>query len=134
MGTSALTLTYVNSALETAYLVRNQSVSLLIDGGGFKLGLSENEEYKTATIQLHTGDIIVLSTDGYFDMTNVDLKRSLTTPYVKTKYGYRRLEIFLTQKGWDSAEQLKTELVTEIRAFQGNTPQDDDIAMLVMKV
>ena len=49
-------------------------------------------------------------------------------------YGYERLETFLTKQIWTSPEQLKTELIKDVSAYQGDTPQDDDIAILVMKV
>ncbi|RAP26058.1 hypothetical protein DID74_02480 [Candidatus Marinamargulisbacteria bacterium SCGC AG-333-B06] len=119
-----LKLSYINCALESAYVIRNQTVIELNKGGGLKPGLSENENYTTASLQLKPNDLIVLATDGIIDMTNKENKR----------YSHEKMKKFLIKKSWKDEKELKSALINDVQSHQGKTTQNDDIAMLIMKV
>jgi serine phosphatase RsbU (regulator of sigma subunit) len=97
------------------------------DGDGFPLGISPGEIYgPTNDLSLDEGDVLVMLTDGYFE---------LTRPGDEEPFGVPRLKETLRSAagaGADAAAILRT-LDETVRAFGEGSPQSDDMTAIVIK-
>lgn len=105
--------------------------AIMLELSGVPLGLSvlsldevkENlEEY---TIEFEKGDVLILYSDGIPEAEN----------FRKEQFGedrLLRLAEMLSKSGY-SAEEIKNGILDAVRHFVGDTPQSDDITLLVMK-
>ncbi len=82
------------------------------------------EKFETTTLHLATDDVLYLSTDGYIDQNNKDRKR----------FGRRRLLEKLRNLAELDINQQYTILETELRNWQNNEEQRDDITVLGIKL
>ena len=92
---------------------------------GLPIGLDEDisEFIGQVMIELKVGDIIVLYTDGITEARNME----------KAQYGLERL-CAVVGKNWDhSAEQIKQNVIYDVRMFMGEQKQLDDITLLILK-
>jgi len=86
---------------------------------GFILGVEEFS-YKTSSIQLQTGDRLVLYTDGVTEAMNAEHQL----------YGEARMmETIGTTKASD-ARELVTTLMASVHAYAAGEPQSDDVTIL----
>lgn len=95
-----------------------------LEHSGMALGLKESEGYTSDSIQLQSGDLVIFYTDGL-------------TEAVNEKHQYfsnDRLRRFLQQKKLTSAQETVEELEAELKAFTGNTPQEEEVIIVVLKV
>lgn len=116
-------LTYCNAGHAAALILRGGNVIELDSGINMVLGIDSNEEYKQFFVDLETGDLLLLYTDGVTDAESFSGER----------YGRARL-IEAFSKGGDSAESVAQYLLWDIRKFSGMAPRTDDITMMVVRV
>ncbi len=95
-------------------------------GVNFPLGMVEHASYQEKIVPLHSGDIIVLLTDGLTEAMNE----------TKEQYGAERLAAFVGSLSVEnlSARQIADAVNEDVRAFFGAAPQHDDMTMVVVKV
>jgi len=92
---------------------------------GFPIGLDANiAEFVAETIvQLHSGDVVVLYTDGITEAENMD----------KVLYGLERL-IEVIQINWQqTATEIRHAVIDDVRSHIGEQKVFDDITLLVLK-
>ena len=92
---------------------------------GFPIGLDANiAEFVAETIvQLHSGDVVVLYTDGITEAENMD----------KVLYGLERL-IEVIQINWQqTAADIRHAVIDDVRSHIGEQKIFDDITLLVLK-
>ena len=92
---------------------------------GFPIGLDANiAEFVAETIvQLHSGDVVVLYTDGITEAENMD----------KVLYGLERL-IEVIQINWQqTAADIRHAVIDDVRSHIGEQKVFDDITLLVLK-
>jgi len=116
-------LTYVNAG-HNAPLVgnRRKGYSYLTEDSGFVLAGMEEMTYVRRELQLAPGDIIFLYTDGVTEMNDAAGKL----------YGEERLKTLLDGSTETEPEKLADAVMKDIRHFQGNAEQFDDVTMLVI--
>jgi phosphoserine phosphatase RsbU/P len=95
-------------------------LGLRIDGAEQKFAELLQEE----RITLHTGDVIVLYTDGITEAMNVD----------SDLFGESRLSRIVEEHGHLDSGALRERILREIEAFVGAADQHDDMTMILMKV
>jgi sigma-B regulation protein RsbU (phosphoserine phosphatase) len=118
------TLVYCNAGHWPPYLINahdGESVQGLLRTG-IPLGLFADGNFEQGIVQLEPGDVLVLYTDGITEAQNAqgaffDEKRLLES--VRTKLGFPVLEIQDT-------------ILADLQRFVGDTPQSDDIALIVL--
>ena len=95
-------------------------------GVTFPLGMKEDSTYEERTVQLHTGDIVLLLTDGITEAMNAQ----------KELFGVERLELCLQQADLSalSAQQIQNQITGCVRQFSNGTAQHDDMTLVVVKV
>ena len=91
--------------------------------GGSGIGLHQSS-FETETYQLQRGDAFYLSTDGYVD--NPNPKRE--------KFGNDRFKTLLLLYGNEPMDRQKYFLWEELKSFQKDTPQRDDILVMGVRV
>jgi sigma-B regulation protein RsbU (phosphoserine phosphatase) len=113
---------YTNAGHNPPYLLRgNGSIEELKDGG-MVLGLFPFAEYVSRTVQLQPGDHVVLFTDGALEARNT----------AGEEFGEERLRALLQSNPTATAGEILAKLQEAIMAFSANTPQHDDITMMVL--
>ena len=89
----------------------------------FVAGGFEDIEYKNYLTQIEPGESIVLYTDGVTEAFNDK----------KELFGEQRLENSLLELYYEDARTIVEEVHSDLKEFTGDTPQSDDITMLVVK-
>ena len=145
------TLTYVNAGHNppiifkrknnhTAQNINQTANSLLFDGkaieddyffdvirietGDTVIGAFSNAIYKPQTIQLHSGDTLILFTDGLSDARN----------FIHEEYGEERLTAIVSSNLHLSSQSLHDLILDDVSQFIGGGIQFDDITLIVAKV
>jgi serine phosphatase RsbU (regulator of sigma subunit) len=109
------------------YVFSNHSISELKGSrnhiGGSSIGINQSP-FETQTAQLKKGDAVYLSTDGYVD--NPNPKRE--------KFGIDKFRTLLLLYGNEYMDRQKHFLLEELKSFQKDTPQRDDILVMGVRV
>ncbi len=92
---------------------------------GFPIGLEEeiSDFINHTIIQLNSGDGVVLYTDGIPEAYNIE----------KAQYGIERFCEVISQNWHDSAEQIKSAIIHDVKQFIGTQKVFDDITLVVIK-
>jgi len=90
---------------------------------GVVLGIDENHPYRTETVQLDPGDIILLFTDGITEAFNEE----------KQMFGDERLASCLRKNGQSGPKEIIRQVVDEVTRHAGEEPQSDDLTMLAAR-
>jgi sigma-B regulation protein RsbU (phosphoserine phosphatase) len=138
-------LTYVNAGHNPPMLLRAAPATRakaatastdegeLIDGdsqigylttGGPVIGALANCAYEQEAIQMNSGDTLVAYTDGVTEALNAD----------GVEFGEPRLKKILSASAHLSARELTEKIVSSVREWCGDTPQHDDLTLVVMRV
>ena len=92
-------------------------------GDPFPLGIIEDAAYEETRLQLETGDKVVLYTDGIVEAMNAQ----------KEMFGFDRLIEVIKESQTLTAESMLEEIKSHVNEFAGNTPQHDDITIIVVQ-
>ena len=87
------------------------------------VGAYENASFKEDTLQLETGDTLVMYTDGVTEATNL----------AKEAFGLERFCTTLSSLADKSSHQIVDAVRASISDFAAGAEQSDDITMLVLK-
>ena len=92
---------------------------------GLPIALDENitEFINSATVELKTGDGVVLYTDGITETFNVD----------RQQYGLDRLCDVISENWQHPIEDIKQSVINDVLTFRGKEKQFDDITLLILK-
>lgn len=94
----------------------------LLEPCGIMIGAFDLVEWEVKQTAMNLGDLILLFTDGVTEAEGLD-----------EQYGETRLTDFLKSNRARDPEQIRDELVLEIERFTQDTPQSDDITLLLVK-
>jgi serine phosphatase RsbU (regulator of sigma subunit) len=121
------TLLFSNAGQTKPILRRGPDV-LWLDSNGvtFPLGMKEFTTYENQSLQLMSGDLLILLTDGLTEAMNL----------FHDSFGNERLLAFVGSLAMEnlSAQQIVDAITNEIGKFVGTAPQHDDMTMVVVKV
>ena len=82
-------------------------------------------QYSSTTVQLQSGDVLVLLSDGLIEATGTD----------DEEFGLGRIKEILSESSTHSAQEVVDQLMlTNQRFVAGNLDQVDDRTVLVIKV
>ena len=116
-------LTYVNAGHNPPLLVKRKGESHWLDKGGLILGLSTLAEYEHGTVELESGDVLVLYTDGLTEaMDSSDIE-----------FGTERLCNVVLQNRDLSAHQITGRILDAVNFHSKGSPQGDDQTLVVLK-
>jgi ketosteroid isomerase-like protein len=115
-------LTYCNAGHNPPFLVGREQIRRL-DTGGMILGAFSKAAFEEETIQLRSGDVIVVFSDGITEALDRE----------GTEFGDERLlSCILANQYLAPADLLKC-VIDSVRAFCGDVSQSDDLTLLVLR-
>lgn len=104
--------------------LRSGSFSELM-GEGMALGVEETLQYRDhISTEWPADQVIVIGTDGIWEAENTDFEL----------YGKERLKDVIRRSGHLSAEEIMSEVISDLEDFRQTAPQKDDITLVVLKV
>jgi sigma-B regulation protein RsbU (phosphoserine phosphatase) len=92
--------------------------------GGPIIGTFLNGPYEQETIQLHSGDILVIYTDGVTEALNP----------AGVEFGEEKLRSIVVESLQLPARELAARVIEKVLEWQGQASQHDDITLIVVKV
>jgi sigma-B regulation protein RsbU (phosphoserine phosphatase) len=119
------TLAYVNAGHNYPYLVRADGTIERLDRGGMILGvLRSTVAYDHDTVAMHSGDLLVLFTDGVSEAMSAESE----------EYGEARLEEVLHATAGKTAQEVLSAIHQDVMRHARGAQQSDDITMMVVRV
>lgn len=116
-------LIYVNAGHDQPILRRQSGAIERLTAGGIPLGIQENTPYESGNTKLQSGDWLVIYTDGVTEAENIH----------QEEYGEARFMLLLYANQTMTPPGLLNTILTDIEHFVGNTPQHDDITLMLLK-
>ena len=92
--------------------------------GGPLLGVSPEATYPFEAVELASGDMMVVFSDGAFDATN----------FKGDRFGRPKLMESIFRNAAYGAQRAIEEIQWDIRRFTGLAPRADDVTLLALKV
>jgi sigma-B regulation protein RsbU (phosphoserine phosphatase) len=92
--------------------------------GGPIIGTFLNGPYEQETIQLQSGDILVVYTDGVTEALNP----------AGVEFGEEKLRSIVVESLWLPARESAARVIAKVLEWQGQASQHDDITLIVVKV
>ncbi len=117
-------LTYVRAGQDKPLLQHADGTHEVLDGLGRFIGMLPALIVEERTIDLQSGDRLILYSDGITDAINE----------AEQDYGVPRLQKTIWQHRADSVEQLADAIFNDVVSFEGDAPQFDDITLLVAAI
>lgn len=115
---------YGNAGHNPPYLLRRATtIETLERTGDMVLGAFETAPYRTKRTRLEPGDRLVLYTDGVTEAMNG----------TDALFGEERLCAYLLEANGARPQALVDGLVEAVKRFAGETPQSDDLTVLVVE-
>ncbi len=117
------TFEYINAGHNPPFLLKTDELIRLTEGG-FMIGiLNEGVTYEIGTAHVEKNDIIVFYTDGVTEAMNK----------AGDEFGDKRLTDIIMENKNKSAEEILEGIKNSIVNFSKDTPQYDDITLIVLK-
>jgi len=121
---NAKIFTYVNAGHNPPVHIAPDGTLTHLEEGGLLLGIMGGVAYERGQIELHSGDVVAMFTDGVTEAMNPE----------DEEYDDPRLEELLVKVRDKSAQGILDTVIEDVEAFTRGAPQSDDITMIVMKV
>lgn len=118
-------LEYCSAGHPPAMLLRANGELELLSDGGLLLGVVPTAAYKTGSVQLNTGDVLLAYSDGVIESLNK----------TEEEFGVGRLEAELRQANslGASAESLLFSVLAAVQDFAATHPLVDDLSVAVIR-
>ncbi len=118
------TLTYVNAGHNPPVVFRSKtSVLEELPATGIILGAFENQDYFSRSLVIEPDDVVVMYTDGVTEA--IDDRDE--------PFGVPRLNAIIRENARLPAQGILDRILSDLHEFTGDTPQFDDITLLVIK-
>ncbi len=118
-------LVYCSAGHPPAFVLKGNDEVKMLRRSDVPLGIKPDTQYATsAEIQLETGDIVLVVTDGIEETMGPD----------NTFFGNERLLEVVRQHRDRSAHEIVEALYGAARNFSDNSPQTDDLTVIVIKI
>jgi serine phosphatase RsbU (regulator of sigma subunit) len=118
-------LEYCSAGHPPAMLLRANGELELLSDGGLLLGVVPTASYKTGSVQLNTGDVLLAYSDGVIESLNK----------TEEEFGVGRLEAQIRQANslGASAESLLFSVLASVQDFAATHPLVDDLSVAVIR-
>jgi len=121
-------LTYVNAGHCPPILLRSagadHEIERLDKAGGTVVGLVPDAAYKQAHVDLASGDLVVIYTDGFSEAMNPELE----------EWGEKRLLSTINSCDGVSAKEAISRIIQAADAFAAGAPQSDDMTLVILRL
>ena len=92
--------------------------------GGMIVGMFPFSQYEEGAVQLESGDVLMLFTDGVSEAHNSR----------EEEFGEDRLKELLRCYGNLSVNEMSTAILGELQHWMADAPQHDDLTFVLMKM
>ena len=118
------TLTYCNAGHNPPYLIRSSDQDSVesLTRTGIAMGIEADSTWSTDTVAIEPGDILVLYTDGIPDARDQD----------GDFFNDEAIIEIVRENSDRSAHEIQSSIINEVQNFSADTPQDDDITLMVL--
>ena len=116
------TLETLNAGHNPPLLHRNGTL-IKLKTGGVPLGMVEFDDFQSETVQLQPGDAVVMFTDGVTEAENE----------AEDFFSDERLEETVLQCAHEDADAINQRIYSDVKTFEGDAEQADDITLLILK-
>ncbi len=124
LDTTTGILTYVNAGHNQPYLLKQDGRIFELREGGLILGIMECiVPYQQADIQLESGDILLLYTDGISEALDIQ----------SVEYGDDRLQNAMRSAAGSTAQGMLNAVMDDVREHVGFASQSDDMTMIAVR-
>ncbi|MDE0017830.1 MAG: SpoIIE family protein phosphatase [Candidatus Poribacteria bacterium] len=83
----------------------------------------ESQQYYSTEVEWHSGDLLVLYSDGITEAFNPDAEM----------YGLERFKALISEKRHLSPMEIKAEILSDLQAYQQDESTNDDLTLVVAK-
>lgn len=119
----AKTLRLANAGMPLPLLVRKgQTRTIRVEG--IPLGLLEHAQYQDQLVNLESGDLVAMFSDGIVEAANTKHE----------EFGPRRLENLLRRNSHRPLEEIIARLFDEVREYEQGLPPRDDQTIVLIRV
>lgn len=119
------TLTYSNAGHNLPLLYqRAKGECQYLDAEGMIIGVTENVRFENRAVELASGDILLLYTDGVTEAAADDGEL----------FGINRLSKILVEIHEDSVQNIIKHIYGEVISFSGGKPLADDVSMVAIRI
>ncbi|NNF97865.1 MAG: SpoIIE family protein phosphatase [Desulfobacteraceae bacterium] len=117
---------WVRAGHEPAYVFKPGEKNVTkLSGKGIALGVMTDQKFPVFSgNNLQPGQVLVIGTDGIREAMN----------HQHEMYGAQRLFDVIRENATLGAVEIQKAVLTSVRAFQGDMPQDDDVTIVVLKI
>jgi sigma-B regulation protein RsbU (phosphoserine phosphatase) len=119
------TLNYCNAGHNPPLLVKASGKWRALKTGGLLLGVFDKQQYKSETLRLEKGDVILFYTDGLTDAHT-------PLPH-RVEFGEERILNFLLEHRHLRASAIIEAFLNHIKEFTAGAHQHDDLTLVVIK-
>jgi len=116
-------LSYSNAGHDHPFLISTDGSFRRLDRGGMMLGAFEESTFEDESVQIKTGDVIIVYSDGITEAMNTQGEM----------YGEERISRLLVSQRDRSPQEMLQSLVHDVQRHAGNCPQSDDVTILIAK-
>jgi sigma-B regulation protein RsbU (phosphoserine phosphatase) len=116
-------LDYCNAGHPPALLLRANGQLEALSEGGPVLGVIPTASFATGSVDLRTGDVLLVCSDGILESAN----------YLDQEFGLERLEAQLRSAQIGSADAVLFSVLGAVQDFAGTRPLVDDMSLLVVR-
>lgn len=120
------TLQYCNAGHNPPLLVSANGKWRALKTGGLLMGVFDKQQFKTETIHLERGDLLLFYTDG--------LPEAHTPLPERVEYSEQRILDFLLRNRNLKASTLVDKLLRDVNNFTNSAHQHDDLTLLAIRV
>ena len=117
-------LTYVNAGHNPPMLFRSGGAMERLTTGGLVVGMLPDVVYKKDVVQLQSGDILMIYSDGLSEAMNL----------AEEEFGEQRIIQEICSNRSLPVEQLRDRILSQVSTFVGDAPQHDDLTLVIARV
>lgn len=115
-----MTIEAANAGHNFPFLLKGNKAKTLVAQGG---RLGDGAEFKTTSLPVEPGDLLVLYSDGIIECTNEESQ----------EFGIRRFKKLLQQRADEEILSLRDNVLGEAYRFYGDQPRDDDVTLVLCR-
>ncbi len=123
LNTGDHTLQYANAGHVQPQVLTAEGSFARLSTGGVMLGMFEDFPFQEFAVTMHPDDLMVIVSDGVTEAMN----------QAEDQFGDERLQDVVSSHRNERAAAVIEYIVEAVKAHAGNTPQSDDITIVVVK-
>ena len=123
LNPSENSISYCNAGHDNPIYITQQKELKRLECGGLLLGFMEENFYEKEVINIKSGEVIVIYSDGITEAMDED----------ENEFGEENLIRSITENLNLSAKDITNKIISNINSFIGNQKQFDDMTLIVIK-